>query len=504
MPKQQKLMAVGTAAANAILAGAGLLCVAAFSYFLYLYGWSGQRQFTSWAGVLLYYIAPALLAILLFASLRLRKPLRINLAMCVFSAAVSIFMLETLLTLWSSLPTVTQDMARKRRAAAAEASGIEFDPRTKTQVVDDLRAKGVDAVLSVFPQALLKAQSDGTMKSLISVNGVEVLPLAGVANKVVVVCNEGGQYLTYGSDQYGFNNARDIWGKGSAEIVTLGDSFVQGWCVHPDENFVAVIRKRHPATVNLGMEGGGPLTMLATLKEYAPIVRPRVVLWFYYEGNDLGDLQRERQSPLLRRYLTDGFSQNLPARQPEIDRALDEHVKAAREENRMLAMLKEVAGRLDDLPGKTRSIIKLSELRDRLGLVPQITAEPPRRETPAQPARRASADPGPLPKRHAVEIELLANILRQAKEFAGGWGGALYFVYLPAYLRYAPEQGDFYRDHVLQAANSAGLPVIDIHPAFAARKDPLGLFALRLHSHYTQEGHKLVAEQVLRPVTIGK
>jgi hypothetical protein len=379
------------------------------------------------------------------------------------SAAASLYLLETLLTLWSSLPSVTQAHALQRRVAAAKALGIEFDSRTKTQVVDDLRSRGVDAVLSVFPQALLKSENGGTLQSRIRINGAEVLPLSGIANKLVVVCNEGGQYLTYRSDRHGFNNPQEIWGQAPVDIATLGDSFVQGWCVPQEQSFVGVIRKSRSATLNLGMEGGAPLTMLATLKEYGPIVKPRNVLWFYYEGNDLGDLERERHSPLLRRYLNDGFTQNLRDRQAEIDRALDEHVKAAREENRLVATLKEIAGRIDDLK-------------------------------PAEPARPASDLPPP--KRHAVEIELLENILKNAKQFVGGWGGNLYFVYLPAYLRYAPEQDDFFRDYVLQAARGAGLPIIHIHPTFGAHKDPLSLFALRLHSHYTPEGHELVAKQV--------
>ncbi len=51
-------------------------------------------------------------------------------------------------------------------------------------------------------------------------------------------------------------------------------------------------------------------------------VKPRIVLWFYYEGNDLIDLQRERRSPLLRNYLTDGFTQSALSRQADLDHAM--------------------------------------------------------------------------------------------------------------------------------------------------------------------------------------
>ena len=65
------------------------------------------------------------------------------------------------------------------------------------------------------------------------------------------------------------------------------------------KNFVALIRQHYPATINLGVSGDGPLTMLATLKEYVQFAKPRVVLWFFWEGNDLSDLQEREKFPLV-------------------------------------------------------------------------------------------------------------------------------------------------------------------------------------------------------------
>src|SRR5262249_23529041 len=154
----------------------------------------------------------------------------------------------------------------------------------------------------VFAGALYKRQNDDTIKSQINVNGGEFLPLAGIASKIVVLCNENGEWLKFRSDIHGFNNPGNAWEQQPVDIATLRDSFVQGYCV--ENNFVRLIREQHHATLNLGVEGDGPLLSLATLKEYASVVRPRIVLWFFYEGNDLSDLTAERKSPLLRRYLT--------------------------------------------------------------------------------------------------------------------------------------------------------------------------------------------------------
>ena len=255
---------------------------------------------------------------------------------------------------------------------AAKALGIKFDRRSRSEVVYDLRSRGIDAVQSLFPQGLLKEQKDGTTKSVISINGVEVLPLASIANKLTVLCNESGQFLTYQGDQHGFNNPQQVWHT-PIDIVAVGDSFTHGYCVAPDSNFVSVIRQRYPGTLNLGIEGDGPLLMLATLKEYAAVVRPKVVLWFYFEGNDLQDLRNERTNPLLSRYLTmNDFTQDLFNRQAEIDRALSDYLETFKDRNALSVKLEEISDaitHIHELPGALEGIIKLSQIRQRLNLV---------------------------------------------------------------------------------------------------------------------------------------
>lgn len=106
----------------------------------------------------------------------------------------------------------------------------------------------------------------------------------------------------------------------------------------------------------------------------------------------------------------------------------------------------------------------------------------------------------------------MGPILSQAKAAVGAWGGTLYFVYLPAWGRYADPQsinkysdGALYearlrtRDQVLALVRTLGLPVIDIHSVFQAQSDPLALWALRHRFlHYIEDGHRLVAGEVLR------
>ena len=52
------------------------------------------------------------------------------------------------------------------------------------------------------------------------------------------------------------------------------------------------------------------MSQLGILREYGPLVEPRLVLWFVTD-NDLKGLRDEMKSPILMRYLDAGFSQGL-------------------------------------------------------------------------------------------------------------------------------------------------------------------------------------------------
>jgi hypothetical protein len=322
--------------------------------------------------------------------------------------------------------------------------------------------------------------------------------VASLSNTLVVLCNESGQFLTYRSDAHGFNNPPDVWDSAPIDVAAVGDSFTQGYCV--ENSFVNLIRKRHHATLNLGMEGNGGLVMLATIKEYARVARPKVVLWFYFEGNDLQDLSRERQSSLLQKYLTKGFSQNLFSRQSEIDRALGDYLETVEVKSSVSIKLAEVWALLRNLKPLQTSlvpVIKLSEMRQRLGMIhgTNIQANPGAPLAPnAERAQWARS-----------QTDLLYEILLEAKREVEEWGGQLYFVYLPTYQQYAPgNEANTERDDVLSLAGKAGLPVIDIHQTFRNHEDPLALFPFRLAGHYNEEGHRLVAEAVLGSISVGK
>jgi hypothetical protein len=331
-----------------------------------------------------------------------------------------------------------------------------FNPRTQFHVAQELRVQGVEAYPVVNPA------------SFISNEGLSgIFPFSGIANKLAVHCHEAGErFTTYVADDHGFNNPR--W-EDNPEIVLIGDSFTQGACVERGDDIASQLRHGGKSVVTLGSASAGPLIELAILREYATHLKPKILLWVYYEGTDLPQLEVEQKSSLLKRYFTDEtFTQNLIVKQPEIDRALTE---------RLDQVLRAESER-ERLPARLVSAIKLSGLRSRLSLIEEQDEQ---QEKPPAPGHDFS------------------GILRKADDRIRGWGGQMYFVYLPSYGRYAqPVDENAYRRRreVLDLVRGLNIPVIDVHQVFAAHPDPLSLFPHRSFGHYTPEGYRLVAEYI--------
>jgi hypothetical protein len=70
------------------------------------------------------------------------------------------------------------------------------------------RVGSIDAVPALYPSALLEPQPGGPVKSMIRIDGAEILPLGGISNKLSVFCNELGDYVFYQSDARGLQHER--------------------------------------------------------------------------------------------------------------------------------------------------------------------------------------------------------------------------------------------------------------------------------------------------------
>lgn len=88
-------------------------------------------------------------------------------------------------------------------------------------------------------------------------------------------------------DKDGFRNEQDLT---SAEIAVIGDSYIESQMMPNSKLATTRLAGITSKTVaNLGQSGYGPQQELAVLKRYALPLRPKFVVWVFYEGNDLLD-----------------------------------------------------------------------------------------------------------------------------------------------------------------------------------------------------------------------
>jgi lysophospholipase L1-like esterase len=322
-------------------------------------------------------------------------------------------------------------------------TGKKWDTRNKLEIYIDLKKTNNDIVIST-PSAEFFDKKYPTF------------PMSGLSNSETIYCNENGYYAIYQSDRYGFNNPDKEWGEKEIEYFLVGDSFTNGACVNRPNDISSVLRNLSKKSVlNLGIGGNGPLIEYATLREYLN-TKVKKVLWIYYEGNDLKDLENEKKNDILINYLKDlNFTQNLKFKQNEIDSFLSNQIK----ENTRITF-----------DSKLMKFIKFYNTRVSI------------LQTPA---------PAPAP-----EFKL---ILQLTKEITNKNNSKLYFVYLPEYSRYKTTYDNTNYNLVKKIVNELKIPFIDIHKeVFEKEQNPLKLFPFELNGHYNVDGYKKVAETIYK------
>ena len=335
---------------------------------------------------------------------------------------------------------------------------------SKYEIIQKLKEKGDMHVFpSVFPKAFLNKKFNDSEE--------KILPLGGISNATTVFCKEGEKFSIYKSDRYGFNNLDYVWDENKIEWFLVGDSFTQGACVKQEENFASRINfLTKQNVINVGMSGNGPLSAFASLKEYAFYKQPNKILWFYFERNDLDDLNLEKSNNILSNYLNDGFSQDLYNNQDLIDKKLKQYVLQAETNYHKNKKIKKLFS--------FSKIIRLQIIRDKISLDRGL-------DLPLDPT--------------------LKKILNKSNNLVKSWGGTLYFIYLPDKERYflndKNDKNYLQRLKVLKLVKSMDIPIIDVHEDFFMKHaDPLSFFADRIYGHYSPNGYKKISKMIVSQI----
>ena len=301
-------------------------------------------------------------------------------------------------------------------------------------------------------------KEDGNIKMIVppvkyfNEKNLSILPLSGISKSKTILCNEHGYQTLYDSDRYGFNNPDTEWDK-STEFLLIGDSFTQGTCVNRENSIAGILRKisNNSGVITLGYMANGPLIEYATLREYLDLIKPKNIIWLYYE-NDFWDLQFELQNEILINYLKDlNFTQNLSNKQKEIDLLAQSQLD--KDEISFNNSIK------NNTNYTIKKYIKLFKLRTFI---------------------KSISDKELVKKISPQFKEILKLAHKQAKINDSNF----YFVYIPEYKRYKKNlQNDYsFNDYekVINYVKSLNIPIIDLNEElFQKNKDPLSLYPFR-------------------------
>ncbi len=271
-------------------------------------------------------------------------------------------------------------------------------------------------------------------------------------------------------DGNGFRNDVDLT---RADVVAIGDSFVEGAETPQPLTAVATIERRLGVPVaNLGQSNYGPQQELVVLERYGLPLSPKVVVWFFFGGNDLRDVDT---------YASRRARSDVEPPPPFSDRSLSVNALRA------LVTLATPARREPSAEAKVRS----AQFVRRDGTV----------ET-----QYLDAPEGPWPAR---QWEVAAATLTRAHRITRDSGATFVVVYIPRKLR-------VYRDYLRADASSPahtwpmndlpsvlsswcqerGLPFVDSTTALRAAAASGESVYLTDDVHWNAAGHRVAGEAV--------
>ena len=296
----------------------------------------------------------------------------------------------------------------------------------------------------------------------IDLNNNNFFPLGTKPNSLNLLCNESGRWSIFESDRYGFNNPDNVWDF-DEHIILIGDSFVQGACVDQNNNISSnMIKFGKENTLNLSNSGMGPLSELALLMEHRVIINPTDIFLFYYEGNDIIDLNLEFQNEILFNYLVYGSLQYLvdPDKTSQIDKFFETNYqkqKNIKKENVF------------------ESFLKLKKSRNLIATLKNIYF--------------------PINKK---DLSLFNTTIERFKFLTDQLNSNFYFVYLPSYHRYSMldffEIDKFSKRKILEIVKQNNIKLIDIDDIMFTKKNFKNYYPNGQFGHFNETGYYEIAK----------
>ncbi len=424
------------------------ICILLYVHYRSTFVWSGEKiDYYKF-----YYFFSIFLIFFSITTFFLKKNIKINLLLSLVAVAFSLYAIELYIVLKPN-----ENIKKYKKIKLYEKkTGNKYDVRNRYQIYVDMINEGEKVVVRAPPNYANKLY-----------NNKSIFYLSGISNSKTIYCNENGYFSIYQSDRFGFNNPDDEWDSNQIEFLLLGDSFTHGACVNRPDDLSSVLRILSGKNVlNLGYGGNGPLTEYATLKEFFP-KNVKKIVWVYFEGNDLSNLNNELNNPILLNYLNNiNFSQNLKNKQDKLDNILIEETQNE---------IKKTKSKVT-LSFKIIKFLKIFETRTQVKLF-------------IKTFNRKYFNP---------DFESFQKILKLAKKFSEENNSEFYFVYLPEYSRYF--DGNYNNKNkvkIIKILKSLNIKLIDPdEKIFKKEKNPLKNYPFEMSGHFTVKGYNKIAELI--------
>ncbi len=307
-------------------------------------------------------------------------------------------------------------------------------------------------------------------------NSKTLLPLGLKPNEVYFTREkEHGNFPNYIVDKYGFRNPESYLDKKYINTVIIGDSFLMpGEYEDSISRQIEKIINKKVATLAQGSYG--VLYYYAMYKEYLIDKNVSNLLIFYFEPNDLQNLNDELNINILKQYLYDDkFKQNLIGKIDEIKNLYNENERYQFIQNKGLSKErydKKIIERMDFLKFFTiEQFLKLWKTRNFL-----------------------------YGKYSKKPINEFTEIMRKFKFYTDKNDTNLIFVYVPSINRYANNKillnnNSKKRSEVLKILEKLDIFTIDLHhEVYLKYSDPTVLFPYSAYGHNNKLANTIIAK----------
>lgn len=289
-------------------------------------------------------------------------------------------------------------------------------------------------------------------------------------------------------DKNGFRNEEDLT---SVEIAVIGDSYVESPMMPASQLATAKLsRLMRMPVANLGQSGYGPQQELVVLKRYAFPLHPKTIIWMFYEGNDLLNARDYADMVSLLRSNSDSLDSFW-------DRAFTKNVLSW-----LMRSFKECVPNPREKSQSARATV-----RDREGKEHSLYINKERSHSVN------------LTKQEIEDLQTTISVIEEAYRLVQHEGVRFMVVFAPHTLRVYHNTANFHRIdggkfrwdlndlperfRQMVAEISPEIEYVDLTPSLQLAARESTLVFLPDDTHWTSEGHRVVAETLAKALTVG-